>query len=310
MAGQAELFDITIVGGGGAGLTAALYASRGNLQTGLFEKMVAGGQIATTDDVENYPGFPEAIAGPDIAIKMEEQAKKYGAEIIYGAVTGLERDGQNFRVITDQGTFNTRSIVLASGANPRKLNVKGEKEFAAKGVSYCATCDGALFRGKDIAVVGGGDSAIQESLFLTKFASKVTVIHRRDELRASKILQQRAFDNEKVEFIWNAVISEIKGSKKIETLQLKDTKTGALRDFNVQGLFIFIGHDPVSDYVRGLVECDDHGYVITDQDYKTNVPGIFACGEVRKGSTRQLVSACGEGCSAALAVQAYLDNLA
>jgi thioredoxin reductase (NADPH) len=275
----------------------------------LFERMVPGGQISTTDIVENYPGFPEAIAGPDIAQKMEEQARKYGTEIFYEEVTGMVQEKGLFKVSTDATAFLARSVILASGANPRKLDVPGEKEFSARGVSYCATCDGAFFKGKEIAVVGGGDSAIQETLFLTKFASKVTVIHRRDALRASKILQTRAFENKKVAFIWNAVVTGIRGSSKIERLELKDTITGGKKDLNVQGLFVFIGHDPVSGFVQGLVGCDDHGYVITDDSLKTSVNGIFACGEVRKGATRQLVSACGEGCSAALAAQDYIDNL-
>ncbi|MFC1809413.1 thioredoxin-disulfide reductase [Candidatus Omnitrophota bacterium] len=304
-----EMYDVIIVGGGGAGLAAALYASRGNLKTALFEKMVAGGQISTTDIVENYPGFPDAIAGPDISMKMEEQAKKYGTEIFYKEVTAIEPSPGNIMVRAGEDTFTTRSLILASGANPRKLQVPGEAEFAARGVSYCATCDGAFFRNKEIAVVGGGDSAIQEALFLTKFASKVTIIHRRDELRASKILQQRAFDNDKVEFIWNAVIKEIKGAQKIATLILEDTKTKETKEFGVEGLFVFIGHDPISSFVNNIVTCDDHGYVIAGENYQTNIAGIFACGEVRKGATRQLVSACGEGCSAALAAQDYLDNV-
>ncbi len=309
MVDNVDVFDVIVVGGGGAGLTAALYTSRGELKTALFERMVAGGQISTTDIVENYPGFPEAIAGPEIAQKMEEQAQKYGTRFFYEEVTGVVQEKTLFKIVAHEAQFFARSVILASGANPRRLNIPGEKEFSARGVSYCATCDGAFFKGKEIAVVGGGDSAIQEALFLTKFASKVTVIHRREELRASKILQTRAFAHQKIGFIWNAIVTGIKGSNKIETLELRDTKTGAVSDFKVQGLFVFIGHDPVSHFVQGLVRCDEHGYVLTDNEFKTSVDGIFACGEVRKGSTRQLVSACGEGCSAALAAQKYIDDL-
>ena len=303
-------YDVIVIGGGGAGLTAALYTARGELKTALFEKLTPGGQIASTDEVENYPGFPEGITGMEISAKMEEQAKKYGAVIIPQEVTGMVKNGEgDFTVLCGGERFAAKTVIVASGANARKLSVPGEKEFAARGVSYCATCDGAFFRNKEIAVVGGGDSAIQEALFLTKFASKVTVIHRRDALRASKILQERAFNHEKIVFAWNAVIKEIQGEKVVTGVVLTDTKTGQERTVPLQGVFIFIGHDPVSSFVQDVLQCDDHGYIITTDLVKTSLTGVFACGEVRQNATRQLVSTCGEGCTAALAAQAYIDDL-
>lgn len=302
-------FDVAIIGGGGAGLTAGIYTSRGNLKTVIFEKMVAGGQISATDMVENYPGFPEGISGMDIAMKMEEQAQKYGADIVFQSVSSVCKDGDRFVLSTDGDTYSVKAVILASGANARKSGAKGEQEFSAKGVSYCATCDGAFFRGKEIVVIGGGDSAVQEALFLTKFASRVTIVHRRDQLRASKILQERAFASEKIDFAWNAVVEEIAGSATVEKIILKDTQTGELREFATQGVFVFIGHDPVTDYLQGFVVLDEHNYVVTADNYETSVKGVFACGEVRQGATRQLVSACGEGCTAALAAQEYLDSI-
>ena len=303
-----KTYDVLIIGGGGAGLTAALYASRANLSTALFEKLTPGGQIALTDLVENYPGFPDGITGPEISMKMEEQAKRYGTEVLYNEVKTIEKKGKEFIVKTAQGDFGARSIILAAGASFRMLGVPKEKELTGKGVSYCATCDGAFFKEKEIVVVGGGDSAMQEGLFLTRFASKVTVIHRRDKLRASPILQDRAKKNEKIEFMWDTVIEEVKGEKKVDGLSLKNVKTSETKDFKTDGIFIFIGHEPNTKFLKGVVDLDDHGYVLADASTKTSVPGIFAAGEIRLGAVKQLVTACGEGCAAALAAQHYLEN--
>lgn len=302
------MVDVAIIGGGGAGLTAALYTARANLSTMLFEKLIPGGQIASTELVENYPGFTDGILGPEIAQRMEAQAVRYGAKINYEEVTGIRKNGDFFEIQTPERSHEARGVVMAMGASYRTLGLANEKEFTGKGVSYCATCDGAFFKGKDIAVVGGGDSALQEGIFLTRFATRVTIIHRRDKLRASPILQQRAAQNPKMHFIWDTVVEGIEGKGRVEALQLKNIKTTAVVSMKTDGLFIFIGHEPNSSFAAGLVQKDEKGYVVTDENYQTSVPGIFAAGEVRQGSVRQLVSACGEGCGAALALQAFLEE--
>lgn len=303
-------FQVIIIGGGGAGLTAALYTSRANLSTVLFEKLTPGGQIAVTDLVENYPGFPEGVLGPDIAMKMEEQAKKYGTVIEYQEVKKITRNGDgSFLVEAASGSFEARAVILASGASFRMLGIPGERELTGKGVSYCATCDGAFFKGKKVAVVGGGDSALQEGIFLTRFATQVTIIHRRDKLRASPILQQRAKENPKIDFIWDTGVEKIDGQGKVQSVHLKNLKTGEARDFAVDGVFIFIGHDPNSAFLKGFVEMDDKGYIKSDGTVKTSVPGVFAAGEIRAGATKQLVAACGEGCEAALAAQEFIEHV-
>lgn len=305
-----NLYDVAMIGGGGSGLTAALYTSRANLKTILFEKLVPGGQIAVTDLVENYPGFPEGILGPEISSRMETQAKKYGTEIKCAEVVKVEKSGSLFQIKTANESFQSKAVIIASGAAFRTLNVPGERELTGKGVSYCATCDGAFFKNKEIVVVGGGDSAIQESLFLTRFVTKLSVIHRRNELRASAILQDRAKKNPKINFIWDAVVTQIHGSGKVEGVRIKNAKTGEEKDFKTDGVFIFIGHDPISKFLTGFVEQDEKGYIKTNNRLQTSVPGVYACGEVRLGAVRQLISACGEGCQAALEVQNYLEQLA
>lgn len=301
--------DVIIIGGGGSGLTAALYTSRANLKTMLFEKLTPGGQIALTDIVENYPGFPEGITGPEISMKMEEQAKKYGTEVIYEEVKRINRLEKGFNLETSSGTYKAGAIILATGASFRMLGVPGEKELTGKGVSYCATCDGAFFKGKEIVVVGGGDSALQEGLFLTRFATKVTIIHRRDKLRASPILQDRAKNHEKIQFIWDTVVEKVSGEKKVEAVTLKNLKSGAVEEFKTDGIFVFIGHDPNTAFLKGFVATDDKGYVTTEANtLKTSVPGVFAAGEIRAGAIKQLVAAAGEGCEAALAAQAFLED--
>jgi thioredoxin reductase (NADPH) len=306
-----EIVDVLIVGGGGAGLTAALYASRANLSTKVFEKMTPGGQIFLTDMVENYPGFPEGVTGPDISDKMAEQAKKYGTQFVYEEVASVSQDESSdiFTVTTSQGDYQGRSLILTAGAEFRKLGVPGETELTGKGVSYCATCDGAFFKEKDVIVVGGGDSALQEGIFLTRFANKVTIVHRRDKLRASPILQDRARGNEKIDFVWDTVPTSIIGEKKVEALKLKNVKTEEEVTQNIDGVFIFVGHGPSSSFFKGFIDLDEHGYAVAGDDYKSSRKGVFVAGEIRQGAVRQLVSACGEGCGAALAAQHYLENI-
>jgi len=305
---MATEYDILVIGGGGAGLTAALYAARGDLKTIVFEKNAVGGQIAITDEVENYPGFPEGIMGPDIGMKMEEQAIKYGAQVSYEEVLKIEKNGDSFSVTTDQKTYTAWTVIVASGATARRLNVPGEEDLIGKGVSYCAVCDAPFFRNKTVAVIGGGDSAIQEALFLTKFAAKVYIVHRRDALRASKVLQERAFANEKIEIVWDSVVDSIEGSPLVNTVNLKNVKTEKVNPLSVDGVFIFVGHDPNVDLVKDLVACDESGYVKTNDSYETTIEGMYACGEVRSGATWQLVAACGEGCSASLHAQHYVEE--
>lgn len=303
-----KIYDVLIIGGGGAGLTAGLYTSRAKLSTVLLEKLTPGGQIALTDVVENYPGFPEGITGPEISNRMEEQAKRYGTEIRYEEVNGIEKKNQNFLIKTTEGVLNARSIIVASGASYRNLGIPRERELTGHGVSYCATCDGAFFKGKEIIVVGGGDSALQEGIFLTRFVPKLTVVHRRDKLRASPLLQERAFQNPKIKFQWDSVVTDLLGEKKVEGVKFKNLKTGETSNFKTEGMFVFIGHDPNTAFLKGVVELDEKGYVKTGDNLETSVPGIFACGEVRAGAVKQLVSCCGEGCEAALAAQAYVEK--
>ena len=302
--------DVIIIGGGGAGLTAALYTSRARLSTLLLEKLTPGGQIALTDLVENYPGFPEGITGSEISQRMEDQAKRYGTEVIYEEVTGLAKKEGHFFVRTNgDQAFESRSLILASGASFRTLGVPREKELTGRGVSYCAICDGAFFKEKELVVVGGGDSALQEGLFLTRFATQLSIVHRRDKLRASPILQERALQHPKIKFIWNTVVTEIVGEKKVEGVKLQDVSTRQVRDFKTDGVFIFVGHEPNTGFLKGFVAFDEKGYVKTDEHLQTSLPGVFACGEIRVGAVKQLVSCCGEGCEAALSAQSYLENL-
>ncbi len=303
-----SLYDVVVIGGGGAGLTAALYTSRAKLTTLLLEKLVPGGQIALTDIVENYPGFPEGITGGEIAQRMEDQAKRYGTQVAYEPAERITQNADLFEIKTSGSAYRARTIILAAGASFRTIGVRGEKELTGRGVSYCATCDGAFFKEKKIAVVGGGDSAMQEGIFLTRFASEVNVIHRRDKLRASPILQDRARQNPKIKFIWNTVVEEVRGEKKVQELLLRNLKEGRDYAFAADGVFVFIGHEPNTAFLKGFVELDEKGYVRTDTGLAASVPGVFAAGEIRTGAVKQLVAACGEGCQAALAAQAYLEH--
>ncbi|PRR69292.1 thioredoxin-disulfide reductase [Neomoorella humiferrea] len=301
--------DLLIIGGGPAGLTAALYGARGGLDTVVLEMGAPGGQAGLTDRIENYPGFPEGITGLELAMKFAEQAQRFGARLETATVQGVDFTGSVKKVLSSSGTFEARAVIIASGAHPRPLGVPGEEEFRGRGVSYCATCDGAFFRDKKVAVIGGGDSAVEEALFLTRFASQVTIIHRRDTLRAAKILQERARDNPKISFAWNTVVTRIKGGEKVEGLELKDVGSGAVREEAFDGVFIFIGLEPNTSFLQGVVTLDAQGYIVTREDLATSVPGVFAAGDVRVKEFRQVSTAVGDGAVAAMAAERYLASL-
>lgn len=303
------LYDTLIVGGGPAGLTAGLYCARAKLRTLLFEKGTLGGQIALTDLVENYPGFPEGISGKELTQKFREQAERFGLQIVRKEVSKIEKVGKEIVAHLRTGeVLRSKTLILAVGSNPRKLGVPGEEEFLNRGVSYCATCDGALFEGVPIAVVGGGDSATQESLFLTRFASKVYLIHRRDQLRAQKHLQEKVFSNPKISFVPNKVVEEIRGVDFVQSLLLRDTKDNTLSELPVEGVFIFIGLEPNTGFLKGVVNLDDKGYIITDEKMRTSMKGVFAAGDCRSGATGQVAVAVGEGCIAAIEAEKYIEE--
>ncbi len=303
-------YRVLIIGSGPAGLTAALYAARANLEPVVIRGLQPGGLIATTDEVENYPGFPDAINGFDLAQKMEQQAARFGTTFIDGIVEQVELDDRPFKVKTDAGETHTAdTIIIATGASPRKLGVPGEDELANRGVSYCAVCDGFFFRGKQIVVVGGGNSAVEEGLFLTRFANNVAIVHRRDQLRADPIIQQRAFANPKVRFIWDTVVTEILGDGKVAAVRLKNVKTGAEEEFATDAVFPYVGHIPNTELFKGQIDMDRNGYILTDGRTRTNVPGVFAAGDVVDHIYRQAITAAGEGCMAAMEASWYLDNL-
>ncbi|MFQ3567857.1 MAG: thioredoxin-disulfide reductase [Aggregatilineales bacterium] len=297
-----EKVRVVIIGSGPAGLTAALYTARAQLSTVVITGPRFGGQIATTHDVDNFPGFPEGVQGPDLAERMRAQAERFGARYDYDVVTEVDFSrGTPFIVKTHNTTYLADAVIVTIGASPRQLGIPGENEFIGRGVSYCATCDGFFFRGKEIIVVGGGDSALQEAIFLTKFATSVTIVHRRDELRASVALQTRAFANPKIRFIWNTVVDEIKGADGVvRAVTLRDVQTGETREHPTDGVFVFIGYTPNSAVFGGQIETDAAGYVIVDERMRTNVEGVFAGGEIHDDVFRQAITAAGQGCAAAL----------
>lgn len=302
-------YDVIVIGGGPAGLSAAIYSSRSRLKTLLIEKAGCGGQIAITDNLENYPGFEEGINGFDIAVKMEKQARNFGAEIIYGEVLSLETDEKIKKVIMSEQTYIAKTIIIASGASFKKLKVKGENEFIGRGVSYCATCDGPFFRNKEIAVVGGGNSALQEALYLTRFANKVNLIHRRDEFRAVKILQERVLKESKINVILNATVEEISGSENIEKIKIKNVKSQQITELNVNGVFIFVGWNPNTKFLSETnISLSEDGYIITNDEMQTSISGVFACGDIRKKLLRQVVTAAGDGAVASVAAQHYIES--
>lgn len=304
--------DVIIIGSGPAGWTAAIYAARAELSPLLFEGDEPGGQLMTTTDVENFPGFPEGVQGPELMDVMKKQAVRFGTEVISKHVKSLERTDDGFEVKTDSDTYMAKTVVVSTGATARRLGLESEKKLYGKGVSACATCDGFFFKDKEVIVVGGGDSAMEESTFLTRFASKVYIVHRRDEFRASKIMQERAMNNTKIEVIWNAEVTEILGVEegKVTGVKLKDTQTGDEREMKIDGLFTAIGHIPNTTIVEHLLDLDEKKYIKTEPDSaKTKVPGLFACGDVQDSVYRQAVTAAGTGCMAALDAERYLADL-
>ncbi|WP_209124977.1 thioredoxin-disulfide reductase [Alkalihalobacillus sp. BA299] len=307
---EEKIYDVVIAGAGPAGMTAAVYTSRANLSTVMVERGVPGGQMANTEDVENYPGF-DHILGPDLSNKMFEHAKKFGAEYAYGDIKEII-DGEDYKIVkAGSKEFKAKAVIVTTGAEYKKIGVPGEKELSGRGVSYCAVCDGAFFKGKELVVVGGGDSAVEEAVYLTRFATKVTVVHRRDELRAQKILQQRAFDNEKVDFIWNHTVKEINEAEgKVGSVTLVSTETGEEREFKTDGVFIYIGMLPLNASVLNLGITNKDGYIVTNDEMETKVPGILAAGDIREKTLRQIVTATGDGSIAAQSAQHYIESLA
>lgn len=303
-----HIYDLIIVGAGPAGMTAAVYASRANLDTLMLERGVPGGQMADTEEIENYPGF-ETILGTELSTRMFDHAKKFGAAYAYGEIKEVIDHGDYKEVIAGTKHYKTKTLIIATGAFYTKLGIKGEEEFTGRGVSYCAVCDGAFFKDRELVVIGGGDSAVEEGMYLTRFAEKVTIIHRRDELRAQKILQDRAFANPKIDFIWDTVPVKINGDSKITSVTLKNNKTGEEYDHEIDGLFVYIGLDPLSEPFKSLGIVNEEGYIETTPQMETSVPGIYAAGDVREKELRQVVTATSDGSIAAEAAQAYIDTL-
>lgn len=301
-------YDIIIIGGGAAGLAASIYAVRAMLKTLVIERQAVGGQILYTGEIENYPGFPEPIGGPELAMLYQKQAERFGVEFEYDTVTALEVEGPVKKVIGEYGEYTGRTVIITSGGEHNKLEVPGEEELSGKGVSYCATCDGNFFKGQDVTVVGGGDAALDEGLYLTRMTNSVTVLHRRDELRASKILQERAFDNPKMSFVWDTVVKEIKGNGDVNSVVVENVKTGETTERPTNGVFVYIGFHPINDFMKGVVDLDPAGHVVTDIQMRTNVPGVFAAGDVRTFSDRQLATAVGDGVAAALSAYRYIND--
>lgn len=301
--------DLIIIGGGPAGLTAGLYAARSRLKTLLLEKLSPGGQVLLTDWVENYPGFPEGVSGFELMDRMRRQAEGFGLNIQSREVVRLHLAPDKKEVVTADGPLEARSLILTMGAMPRKLGIEGEDRLTGKGVSYCATCDGPFYRDREVAVIGGGDTAIEEALYLTRFAARVHIVHRRKELRATKLLQERAFAHEKIAFSWDTIPTRILGEAGVEEIELKNVASGNLSRLRLDGVFVFIGYNPNNSLVKGLVELDGNGFVVTNNDLETSVPGVFAAGDIRSKLLRQISTAVGEGATAAFAAERYLENV-
>jgi len=306
-------YDVVIIGGGPAGLTAGMYAARANLRTLAIAGDSTVSQVTVTDLIENYPGISEGINGFDLAERFRSQAIQFGLETASGDVTGIAKkrwgDKDGWEIVAGEMRYGALAVIIATGANWRRLGAPGEERFIGKGVSFCATCDGPFYKNREVAVVGGGDTAIQEALYLTRFAKKVTVIHRRDRLRATAILQKRAFANEKIAFAWNSVVESIDGLDLVQEVRLKDIKTGVLSKLSVNGIFVFVGLTPNTAPFRELVHVDAGGYITTDAHMQTSVPGIFACGDCIAKRLRQVVTACGDGATAAFSAQLYVEEL-
>jgi thioredoxin reductase (NADPH) len=305
-----QVYKVIIIGSGPAGFTAALYASRANLEPIIFEGQQPGGQLTITTDVENYPGFPKGIMGPEMMELFREQAHRFGAKSIYKSITKVDFSKRPFKLTDEEGAeYLSETVIIATGASARLLGLPKEKELMGYGVSACATCDGFFFKGKKIMVVGGGDTAMEEANFLTRFATEVTIVHRREELRASKIMQERAFKNEKIKFLWNSEIVDVIGdpASRVKGVKIKHTRTGEVTEMPTEGLFIAIGHRPNTDIFKGVLDMDENGYLITkDKSTKTNIPGVFACGDAQDHYYRQAVTAAGSGCMAAIDAERFL----
>ena len=310
MAEDASNYDVIIIGAGPAGLTAALYAGRARLKTLILEKATSGGQAATTDIIENYPGFPDGVGGFQLTELMKQQAVEFGAEIReISPVTGIETHGDNRVVKTDEETLVAKTVIVATGSEPRALGIPGEDELRGRGVSYCATCDGAFYRDKVVAVIGGGNAAVEEAVFLTRFASKVYIVHRRAELRADKILQERALANDKIEFIWEAHLKKILGTGKVEEIVVENKNTRERTSYQVDGVFMYIGTVPNTVFCEGIINVDSRDFILTDEKLQTNVLGIFAAGDCRANLVKQVAVAVGEGALAAVEAGKYIDEL-
>jgi thioredoxin reductase (NADPH) len=306
--GTERISDLVIVGGGPAGLTAGLYGGRARLDTVVLEGGVVGGQMVTTDEIDNYPGFPKGVTGAELTQLMEEQAKAFDCEIISGSVTAVELQGELKTARIGGDTYRGRAFILCPGTEYRKLGIPGEKEFAGRGVSYCATCDAAFFRDSKIVVVGCGDSALTEALFLRKFAREITIIHRRDALRAEKIYQEKAFAEPKINFLWDSVVEEISGTQTVEKVRVRNVKTKQTREMPTEGVFMFIGVIPRTAFLNDLVDLDRWGYIITDEACRTSVEGVFAAGDARKSYLKQIATAVGDGATAGFAAEKYLEE--
>jgi len=301
-------YDLAVIGGGPAGLSAAVYAARGGLKTVVFEKGLIGGQIVVTAEVENYPGIPETLSGFEISERFHKHAKRFGTEFKEERVKAIGTEGLCKIIETDKEEYWAKTLVIATGAHPRKLQVPGEAKFTGKGVSYCATCDGALYRDKIVAVVGGGDSAVEEAIFLTKFAKKVYIIHRRDELRAVKMIQERALSNPKIKIIWDTVVQEIEGDEFLEKLHLYNRKKSNYTELKVDGLFIYVGIIPNNQLIESRVELDDLGFILTDETMHTNIPGIYAAGDITHKVLRQVITAASDGATAAFSAERWIEE--
>lgn len=303
-------FDVVIIGAGPSGYTAGIYCSRAGYDTLILSGILPGGQLVNTTEVENYPGFEKGIMGPDLMIEMRKQTQRMGTTIIDDEVVNVDFRNTPFKILTGSEEYEGKAVIIATGANPRKLGLEGETTFAGKGVSYCATCDGPFFRNQELIVAGGGDSAVEEATFLTKFATKVYLIHRRNELRASKVMQERAFNNDKIKFVWDSEIIEIQGDQKIQKVIIKNIKTSEQTELKIGGLFVAIGHEPNTKLFKNQIDLDDDGYIILKNKTHTNIEGIFAAGDVHDRSYRQAITAAGFGCMAAIDVDKYLTEKA
>lgn len=303
------IYDTIILGGGPAGLTAGIYAARAGLKAGIIEMGVPGGQAQTTEIIENYPGFPDGITGPELMANFMEQARRFGVEFIYGEVKKIN-DGVVKEVVVGDKIYQTKTVIIATGAKPKELGVKGELELRGKGASYCATCDGFFFRNKEVAVIGGGDAAVEEAVYLAKLAKKVTIIHRRDQFRAAKVIQDKAMSNEKINVIFDSVVDELIGTEKLEALMIRNIKTNEISKLLSDGVFIYVGYIPNSDYLKGFIQINDQGYIATDDKMQTSLAGVYAIGDIREKTVRQVATAVGDGAQVIASIEHYLNSLA